>query len=456
MKTTVTELPESRVRVEAEVPPEEVQRRIDAAARSLAKDLRMPGFRKGKVPAPVVIKRFGREAVVDEAVRGSLGQWYVKAIDEAGIAPVGDPKVDVGDLPAEGEPLTFSIEIGVRPKAELGDYKGLEVGRRDPDVDDETIDQEVEALRERGARWETVEGAAESGDSVVMDYKGSIDDVPFEGGEGRDQLIELGSGQLIPGFEEQLTGKSAGDEVKVEVTFPAEYQAEHLAGKDAVFEVTVKEVKRKQLPELNDDFAVDAAGFDSMEELRGDIRARLEELESSRIDAAYREAVIDSVVREATIDVPDALVEARARELLDRTLHQLAHQGITRDVYFRIAGKDEDELVQEAKPDAEQALRRDAVLAAVVEAEKIEPTDEDVLEALEESVQQTGQKPEQLLERLRKDGRLDELKEDLSQRKALDFLTENAQAISVEDAEARGKLSTPAPEQPEQAPAAGS
>jgi trigger factor len=154
--------------------------------------------------------------------------------------------------------------------------------------------------------------------------------------------------------------------------------------------------------------------------------------------------------------VPDALVEARARELLDRTLHQLAHQGITRDVYFRIAGKDEDELVQEAKPDAEQALRRDAVLAAVVEAEKIEPTDEDVLEALEESVQQTGQKPEQLLERLRKDGRLDELKEDLSQRKALDFLTENAQAISVEDAEARGKLSTPAPEQPEQAPAAGS
>jgi trigger factor len=456
MKTTVTELPESRVRVEAEVPPEEVQRRIDAAARSLAKDLRMPGFRKGKVPAPVVIKRFGREAVVDEAVRGSIGQWYAKAIDEAGIAPVGDPKVDVGDLPAEGEALTFSIEIGVRPKAELGEYKGVEVGRRDPDVDEETIDREVEALRERGARWETLEGAAESGDSIVMDYKGSIDDVPFEGGEGRDQLIELGSGQLIPGFEDQLLGKSAGDDVKVEVTFPAEYQAENLAGKDAVFEVTVKEVKRKELPALDDDFAVDAAGFDSMEELRGDIRARLEELESRRIENDYREAVLDSAVRDATIEVPEALVEARARELLDRTLHQLAHQGISRDVYFRIAGKDEDELIEEAKPDADKALRRDAVLAAIVEAESIEATDEDVLEALEDSAQQGGQKPEKLMERLRKDGRLDELKDDLAQRKALDFLTDNAQAISVEDAEAQGKLSTPAPEQPEQAQTPGS
>ena len=426
MKTTVTELPESRVRVEAEVPPQEVQRRVDAAARAIAKDMRMPGFRKGKVPPPIVIRQLGREAILDEAIRSGLGQWYVSAIDEAGISPVGDPELDVGDLPGEGEPLQFSIEIGVRPKATLGEYKGVEVERRSPAVTDEQIDQEVEQLRDRLARWDTVEGAAESGDSIVMDYKGSIDDVPFEGGEGRDQLIELGSGQLIPGFEDQLVGKSAGDDVKVEVTFPAEYQAEHLAGKDAVFEVTVKEVKRKQLPELDDDFAVEAAGFDSIAELRDDVRTRLEQAEDEQIDAEYRESVLDAVVSNASVEVPEALVEARAREVFDRTLHSLSHQGITKDVYLRIAGKEEDELIAEAKPDADKSLRREAVLTAIVEAEDIDASDEDLLGALGTSAQQSGTTPEKLLERLRKEGRLDELKEDMAQRKAMDLLVEHA------------------------------
>ena len=426
MKTTVTELPESRVRVEAEVPPQEVQKRVDAAARALAKDLRMPGFRKGKVPPPIVIRQFGREAILDEAIRGGLGQWYVSAIDEAGISPVGDPKLDVGDLPGEGEPLQFSIEVGVRPKAQLGEYKGVKVERRAPAVTDEQIGQEVEQLRDRLARWETVEGAAESGDSIVMDYKGSIDDVPFEGGEGRDQLIELGSGQLIPGFEDQLTGKSAGDDVKVEVTFPDEYQAEHLAGKDAVFEVTVKEVKRKQLPDLDDDFAVEAAGFDSLAELRDDVRTRLEQAEEEQIEAEFRESVLDAVVAAASVEVPEALVEARAREVFERTLHSLGHQGITKDVYLRIAGKPEEELIEEARPDADKSLRREAVLTAVIEAEGIEASEDDLVGVLGTSAQQARTTPEKLLERLRKDGRLEELKEDMAQRKAMDLLVEHA------------------------------
>ena len=230
VKTSVTELPESRVRVDAEVPPEEVERRLQQAARQLGREMRIPGFRKGKVPPPVVIRRLGREAVLDEALRSSLGSWYVDAIDRSGIVPVGEPELDVGDLPAEGQPLTFSVEIGVRPRATLGDYKGLEVGRREPHVEDAAIDAELERLRDRFATLETVERAAAEGDHVVIDYLGSIDGEPFDGGEGRDQLLELGSGRLIPGFEEQLVGAGAGDERTVEVTFPEDYPGD-LGGK---------------------------------------------------------------------------------------------------------------------------------------------------------------------------------------------------------------------------------
>ncbi|HWT94294.1 MAG TPA: trigger factor [Solirubrobacteraceae bacterium] len=441
MKTTVTELPESRVRVEAEVPPEEVAKRVEQTARALGRDLRIPGFRAGKVPAPVVIRRLGHEAVLDETVRSALGRWYVEAVQAAKIAPVGDPDIKLGDeLPAEGQPLTFSIEIGVRPKATLGEYKGLEVGRREPDAADDAIEREIDALRDRAARLDTVEGAtAENGDFVVMDYKGFLDGEPFEGGEGRDQLIELGSGRLIPGFEEGLTGAKAGDELKLDLTFPAEYGAEHLAGQDAVFEVTVKEVKRKELPELNDDFALEAAGFDTLDELRTDIRNRLEESESTQIEGDFRQAVLDSAVQNAEVDVPEALVDARARELFDQAVHSLSHRGISKDIYLQISGKTEDELVEEGKPDAEQALKREAVLTAIVAAENIDVTDDEVLEAIAGE----SDKPKKLLQQIKSDGRIDQIKEDLAARKAVDLLVESAQAVSVEDAKAAGKLFTP-------------
>jgi trigger factor len=431
MKTTVTELPESRVRVEAEVPPDEVQKRLNQTAQSLGNDLRIPGFRKGKVPPPVVIRRIGREAVLDETIRSSLGRWYVAAIDEAGIVPVGDPKLDIGDPPAEGEPLTFSIEIGVRPKAELGEFKGLEVARREPAADDEAIGREVDALRERLARLDTVEESAENGDFVVIDYRGSIEGEGgerdyFEGGEGRDQLLELGSGQLVPGFEEQLTGSTAGDERKVEVAFPPDYPAQQLAGRDAVFEVTVKEVKRKHLPELDDEFAVEAAGFDTLDELRDDIRKRLEEAETRQIENEFREAAVDAAVAEAKIDLPDQLVEDRAREVFEQTMHSLSHRGISKEQYLQIAQKTEEELLEEAKPEAAQSLRRDAVLTAVVEAEGIEVSDDEVLEALEGDAERSGEKPKKLFERLRSAGRLDSVKEDLAARKAADLIVEHA------------------------------
>ena len=450
VRTSITELPESRVRVQAEVPAEEVERRVAEAARQLGRKMRVPGFRRGKVPPPIVIRRLGREAVLDEALRGALGSWYADAIEESGIAPVGEPELDMGDLPAEGEPLSFSIEIGVRPTARLGQYKGVEVGRREPVVEERRVGEELEGLRERFATLETVDRAAEKGDQVVIDYVGKIDGEPFEGGAGRDQLLELGSGRLLPGFEDQLLGARAGETRTVEVAFPDDYQAEELAGKTGQFEVTVSEVKAKRLPELDDEFATEAGGFDTLGELRDDIGSRLESNEEHAIEREFEEAVLDAAVAEADIEVPDKLVHARAHELLDDTLSALERQGISKDAYLRIAGKDEETLAHEAEPEAERALKREAVLAAVVEAEGIEPSDEHVREVLESTAQRTGSSADELLDQLRKADRLERVREEVANQQALALLVREAKPISVEQAKARDKLWTPDKEAAEQ------
>lgn len=447
LTTTTTELPESRVRVEAQVSPAEIEKSLERAARAIGRDMRIPGFRKGKVPAPVIIQRVGRDAVLDEAVRDGIPKWYVEAIDEAGIDPVGDPDLDIGDLPEAGQALSFTIEIGVLPKAQLGSYKGVEVGKADAEAADEDIQRELDQLRERSGTLEPVERPAQMGDFTVIDFVGKKDGEPFEGGEGRDFPLELGSGRFIPGFEEQLQGAAAGEERLVEVTFPDDYQAEHLAGEAVTFDVTVKEVKEKRLPELDDEFAETTAGFDTLDELREDIASRLREREEGRLEQAFRDAALDAVVAEATIEIPDALIDARAKELWDRMIHQLSHQGISREMYLQMSNRTEEDLLAEARPDAEQQLRREAVLKAIVDAEKIEIADEDLLEALEPTAAAQQTKPKKLLERLKSSGRIDEAREDLAQRRALDLVTDEAVAIDVAEAEKQGKPFTPPREQ---------
>jgi trigger factor len=451
LTTTVTELPESRVRVEVQVGPEEVQSRVEHKARQLGRELKLPGFRRGKVPAPLVIQRVGREAVLEEAVRDTLGSWYADAILTAGIVPVGDPQLDLGDLPPQGQALNFSIEIGVLPKAQLGQYSGLEVGRAEPQVEEQLVDQEVERLREGLAKLQTVERPAASGDFVVIDYLGSLvqdsgAQEPFEGGEGRDQLVELGSDSLIPGFEDALVGAQAGDTRTVALDFPADYGHEQLAGRPASFAVTVKEVKRKDLPALDEDFAIDA-GFDTVEDLRQDIRARLLQVADQRVQGEFRDAALDAAVAKASVQVTPALIEARAQEMWERMLHSLSHRGITREAYLQIDGRPEQEILAELAPDAERALRREAVLTAVVEAEGIEPSEPAVLEALTPTAEREGLSPEELLQRLRDAGRLEELREDLAARQAIDLIAAQAKPIPLEQAQAREKLWTPEKEE---------
>ena len=447
LDTTVTELGDSRVRVSVHVPPGEVEGRLERKARQLGRDLRLPGFRRGKVPAQLVIQRMGRDAVLEEAVRDTLPSWYSAAIEAAGIVPVGDPRVDLAELPQKGQPLEFSVEIGVLPKATLGEYTGLEVPRREPDIGPERIEAEVEGLRERLARLQTVERPARQGDFVVIDYVGSLaqdggEPEPFEGGEGRDQLVELGAGTLIPGFEEGIVGASAGEDRSVRVTFPADYGAAELAGREASFDVTVKEVKEKELPPLDDDLAVDA-GFDDLEELRGDIRTRLLDAEQERIDSEFRQAALDAAVANARIDVTPELVQARAREMWERTLHSLSHRGVSREAYLRIVGRGEDELLAELAPQAEQALRREAVITAVVAAEGIEPGEDELLEVLTPTAEREGVEPATLLSDLAAAGRLDDVREDLAARRAIEEIAERATPIAPEQAQAREQLWTP-------------
>jgi len=453
VKTTLTELGDSRVRLAVEVPPGEVEGRLERKAQQLGRDLKLPGFRRGKVPAPLVIQRIGREAVLEQAVSETLSSWYSQAIESSGIVPVGDPELDLGELPAQGQALEFSIEIGVLPTAELGTWRGLEVGRREPEVGEEQIQQEIEAMRERLARLQTAARPAAQGDFVVIDYTGFLASgdepageegwEPFAGGEGRDQLVELGGGNLIPGFEEWLLGADAGETRTVQLTFPAEYGAPELAGRRASFEVTVKEVKRKELPEVDEDFATDA-GFDDLQELRQDIRGRLLEAEQARVEAEFRQAALDAAVGASQVAVTPELVSARAKEMWERMLHSLAHRGISREAYLQVSGRKEADVLAEMAPEAELALRREAVITALVAAEQISPSEEEVLAALAPTAEREGIEPQTLLEDLRTAGRLDDVHEDLAARKAIDLIAAEAKPIPLARAQAREALWTPA------------
>jgi trigger factor len=450
MQTTVTELPNSRARVEVEVTAEDIGRATQRATRSLAREMRMPGFRKGKAPPSLVIQRLGFGTVLQEAIREALPQWYEQGLLRSGVSPIGDPDIEIVSAPeGEGEPLSFKFEVGVRPKATLGQYKGLEIGRAEPEPPEEIVDGEVERIRAGFARLEPVERTAAEGDVLLIDFEGLLDGKAFEGGKAGDYLLELGGGQLIEGFEEQLAGAGAGEKREVEVTFPEDYQAEQLAGQDVVFAVEVKEVREKVLPELDDDFASEASEFDTLDELRADIGKRVSEAVDERAEQDFRVAAIDAAAEAATVDLPGELVTARATERWERVERQLAARGMSPDAYLQMQGKTREEVIEESKPDAERELKRESVLAAIAEAEGIEVSEEEMVEALAHAAEHERTTPQKLLERLRENGRDAMVREDIQVRKAIDLVAESAKPIPLEQAEAREKIWTPEKEREE-------
>ena len=452
METTVKELPDSRVRVDVDVDPEDVEGSINRTARQLGQDMKLPGFRKGKVPPEMVVQRLGREAVLTQALESSLGGWYERAMLDSGVNPVGDPKLDLSDLPDEGKPLKFSIEVAVRPRAELGEYKGLEVGREEPEVPEEAIDTEINRLREGFARLNPVDREARDGDVVLIDYEGKIEGEPFEGGSAKDYLLELGEGRVLPELEKALVGAKAGDQRQATVPFPDDYPAEEVAGKSAEFDVTVKEVREKELPELNDEFAAEASEFDTLAELREHIAGQIREILERQIAERFQQAALDAAVANARVELPEPVVDARAAEMWRRVERSLQQQGVDAENYLQIQGKTRDEMIKEARPDAEQALKREAVLEAVAQAEGIEITEEDMLEALQipPGHEDHGHpEPEDALKDIRESGREEVLKEDLGMRRALELIAEQASPIPLEQAQAREEIWTPEKEREE-------
>lgn len=452
METTVKELEDSRVRVEVTIDPDEVERRISEAAKKLGKEMKVSGFREGKVPPEMVLQKLGRDPVLTEALEGSLGDWYERAMLDASISPVGDPKLDLNELPGEGEPIKFGIEVNVLPAAKLGDYKGIEVGRAEPEVPKEAVEAELERLREGFAKLNPVDREAKDGDVLLIDYTGTIDGEPFDGGEAKDYLLEVGAGRVLPEFEEALKGAKGGEEHTATVNFPDDYQGEDVAGKTAEFKISVREVREKELPELNDEFAAEASEFDTVDELREHVSDRIREYLDQQVAEQFRAASLDAAVANASVDLPAPVVEARSAEMLNRVERQMQRRGMDPNTFFQMQGKTREELVAEAKPEAEQALKREAVLAAVADAEKIEVSEDELLEALQvpPGHEDHGHpEPAEALEELRKSGRDKLLAEDLRMRRALETIAENATPIPLEQAEVREQIWTPEKEREE-------
>ncbi len=411
-----------------ELPAEKFDDALDKAFKKVVKDIQIPGFRKGKIPRKIFEKRFGVESLYQDAVDIVLPEAYVQAIDEAGIEPIAQPDVDIEKI-EQGEPLIFTAKVEVKPEVTLGDYKGLEVEEESVEVTDEDVDHELEHQREHQAELVVKEeGTVEQGDTVVMDFEGFLDGEAFEGGKGENHSLEIGSGQFIPGFEEQLVGKAADEETEIEITFPEDYHAEDLAGKQATFQVKIHDIKFKELPELDDEFAKDVdEEVETLDELKEKKKAELETQKKQAADNQKRETLIGKASDNAQVDVPDAMVDTELEQMLREFEQRLQGQGMTLEMYTQFSGQDKDALKEQMKDDAAKRVKTNLTLEAIVNAENIDATDEDVNSELEKMASMYGTDVDQLKQML--GGNAEAIKEDLKMRKAIDFLVEHSKTV---------------------------
>ncbi|MGX4283937.1 trigger factor [Bacillus sp. JK106] len=396
---------------------------LDDAFKKVVKQVSIPGFRKGKVPRGLFEQRFGVEALYQDALDILLPVEYPKAVEEAGIEPVDRPEIDVEKI-EKGESLIFTAKVTVKPEVKLGDYKGLGIEKDDTAVTDEDVQNELKALQERQAELVVKEeGAVENGDTVVLDFEGFVDGEAFEGGKAENYSLEVGSGSFIPGFEEQLTGLEAGAEKDVEVTFPEEYHAEELAGKPAVFKVKIHEIKAKELPELNDEFAKDIdEEVETLAELTEKTKKRLEEAKENEADAKLREELVLKASENAEADVPQAMVDTELDRMLKEFEQRLQMQGMNLELYTQFSGQDENALKEQMKEDAAKRVKSNLTLEAIAQAENLEVTDEEVEAELTKMAEAYNMPVENIKQAI---GSTDAMKEDLKVRKAIDFLVEN-------------------------------
>lgn len=382
MSVQVENLEKNMVKLTIEVSAEELEKALQDAYNKQKKDISMPGFRKGKVPRVMIEKMYGPGVFYEDAANALIPFAYSDAARESGEDIVSRPTIDVVQI-EKGKPFIFTAEVAVKPEVKLGKYEGVTVTKADTSVSDEEVDKAVDQEREQNARLVTVEDRSiANGDTAVIDYEGFADGVAFEGGKGENHSLEIGSGSFIPGFEEQLIGKNAGDDVEVKVTFPEQYHSADLAGRDAVFQVKIHEIKTKEIPELDDEFAQDVSEFNTVAEYKESVRKKLKEQKENEAKRAQQEEAIKKIVEKSQMDLPEAMIETQCENMINQFAQQMAQQGFSLDQYLKMTKSTIDQMKEQVRPDAIERIKSDLVLEQIVKEENIEISDEDLDEEI--------------------------------------------------------------------------
>ena len=425
MEAKMEKIEKNVVKFEITVEANKFQEAIKRAYNKNVKNFNVPGFRKGKVPMAIVKKYYGVGVLMEDAINFAIDGSYSATLEENNIIPVDYPKIDIVTV-EEGKDFVYTAEVTVYPEVELGEYKGLKIEKPSYEVTEDDVNAKLKEMQEKNARVETKEdGEVASGDTAVIDFKGYVDDVAFEGGEGKDYSLEIGSGTFIDNFEDQLIGAKAGDKVEVNVTFPENYGKEELNNKKAKFEVLVKEIKVKELPEIDDEFAKETSEFDSLAELKADITKKMEETNVARAEKEHEEAIIKAVVDNAKVEIPAVMIEKEIDNMVKNLEQRLQYQGLNLEQYFQFTGTDETKMRDYMKENAEVKVKTDLVLEAVEKAENVEVTEEELKEKAKEVAKMYSAGDDDKMVELLLNGQREALVTDAKVEKTVKLLVEN-------------------------------
>ncbi len=428
MSLQVEKLENNMVKLTIEAEPEKLVKAIQSVYLRTRGRIQIPGFRKGKAPRHMIERLYGKGVFLEDAANELIPDEYRKAVEESGLDIVSRPNLEVTQI-EEGKPFIFTAEVALKPEVTLGEYKGLEVPAIDRTVTDEDVDAEIKKEQEKNARTITVEDrGAEKDDTVTIDFEGFVDGVAFEGGKGSDYPLSIGSNTFIPGFEDQLIGAKAGDHVEVKVTFPEDYQPDSLAGKEAVFQCDVKKVETKELPELDDEFAQDVSEKDTFEEYKAEVRETLQNRKNDQAKTQLENAVVDKAIENATMDIPDAMVDTQVEQMFEDFASRMQAQGLSMEQYFQYTGMNAASFKEDAKPQALKRIQTRLVLEKVVEAENIEATDEEFDAEIEKMAKAYNLEADKMKEMLG-EKETSQMKKDIAVQKAVTLLAEAAKEI---------------------------
>ena len=427
MSVQVEKLEKNMAKLTIEVSAAEFEKALEDAFLKNKNKISVPGFRKGKVPRQMVEKMYGPEIFYEDAANALIPDAYSKVLDECEEDIVSSPEIDVTQI-EKGKSFIFTATVALKPEVKLGKYKGVKVEAAEVTVTDEEVDAKIEKERENNARTiEVTDRPVKDGDMTVLDFEGFVDGVAFDGGKGENYPLTIGSGAFIPGFEEQLVGAEIGKEVEVNVTFPEDYQAEELKGKAAVFKCTIKEIKEKELPALDDEFASEVSEFDTLEEYKKDVKETLTIEKEKAAREAKEAAVIDAIIADSDMDIPEAMVTTQQKQMIDEFAQRMQMQGLSMEQYFQFTGATLDKMMEQVKPQAETRIKSRLVLEAVAAKEGIEATEEDYEEEIKTMAEVYQMEPDKIKEMLPEKS-VKGIKEDIAVKKAAEFVVNNAKA----------------------------